>query len=148
MNIFDDLLSLLHSKTRIRSLFRDIDNDEMTRIINRMSNVLDEKIKLKDKESEKRAERIKMLVEIQKNMKNHGLSIDDLYGTSGTSSSRDTKKQRERYSFQYDTISGDTVLWYGSGVGRLPKDFLLYLERTGKKRMDCVISENGTELKE
>ena len=142
MNISDDLLYQLNSKIRIRSLFRDVDNDDMRRIMHRMNSVLDEKIKVKDKESEKREERMKMLVEIQKNMKSHGLSIDDLYVNSGSSGSTSKKGKRERYSFQYDTLSGDTVCWYGSGVGRLPKDFLLYLERTGKKRMDCAVYEN------
>lgn len=43
MNIFDELLHRLGSKTRIRSLFKDVGMDEMERIINRLNEVLEEK---------------------------------------------------------------------------------------------------------
>lgn len=47
MNIFDELLHRLGSKTRIRSLFKDVGMDEMERIINRLNEVLEEKIRKK-----------------------------------------------------------------------------------------------------
>lgn len=43
MNIFDELLHRLGSKTRIRSLFKDVGMDEMERVISRMNEVMEEK---------------------------------------------------------------------------------------------------------
>ena len=142
MNIFDEIISRLNSKSRIRSLFSDMDAEDMKRIIIRMNSVLDEKFKIKKLEKEQRKEKRNMIIKIQQTMKDNGLSLADFYEQNESISSSKRKTPREKYSFKYITLSGDTVFWYGSAVGRLPKPFQSYLDRTGKKRMDCIVNDS------
>ena len=147
MNIFEELHHRLGSKTRIRSLFKDVNSEEMERIIRKMKEVLAEKENEKLQEESKREEKKKSIEEIKKVMAERGLSFSDLslLDEMGKESKRKRKRKRNvsKHNFEYQTISGDTVRWYGSTTGRLPKDFQDYLDRTNKKRIDCIVNENG-----
>ena len=147
MNIFEEVLSRLNSKTSTRSLFSDVHPDDLQKIINRMSAVLEEKIKIKELEIEQRKEKKKksIIKQIQQTMKENDLSLDDFYDEDSDLQSLSRKNLRKKYSFQYITPTGDTVYWYGSTVGRVPKAFQSYLDRTGKKRMDCITNENADQ---
>ena len=46
MNVFEEILSRLSSKVRARSLFSDIAVEDMKKIINRITAIMDEKIQL------------------------------------------------------------------------------------------------------
>ena len=141
MNIFDELLHRLSSKTRIRSLFKDTGLDEMERIIKRLNEVLEEKSKEKHVEEQKRKEKLQSVEEIKKVMEEKGLSLSDLNLLQEGGKEGKRKRNVSKHHFEYETASGDTVRWYGSTTGRLPKDFQDYLERTGKKRIDCIADD-------
>ncbi|WP_062264568.1 H-NS family nucleoid-associated regulatory protein [Endozoicomonas arenosclerae] len=141
MNIFDELLHRLGSKTRIRSLFKDIAMDEMERIIHRLNEVLEEKNQEKEAEELKRKEKLQSVEEIKKVMESKGLSMSDLNLLQEMGKEGKRKRNVSKHNFEYQTASGDTVRWYGSTTGRLPKDFQDYLDRTGKKRIDCIVDD-------
>lgn len=142
MNIFEELHHRLGSKTRIRSLFKDVNAEEMERIINRMNEVLQEKFNEKEAEEAKREEKKQSIEEIKKAMAERGLSISDLSLLDEMGKESKRKRNVSKHNFEYQTISGDTVRWYGSTTGRLPKDFQDYLDRTNKKRTDCIVDND------
>ncbi|MGI9273239.1 MAG: H-NS histone family protein [Endozoicomonas sp.] len=139
MNIFDELLHRLGSKTRIRSLFKDIHADDMERVIARLNEVLEEKNQEKEAEDRKRKEKLSSIEEIKKAMEAKGLSMSDLSLLEEAGKESKRKRNVTKHDFEYQTHSGDTVRWYGSTTGRLPKAFQDYLDRTGKKRTDCIV---------
>ena len=141
MHIFDELLYRLGSKTRIRSLFKDIELDEMEHIINRMNEVLEEKNQDKEAKEIKRKEKLHNVEEIKKVLEAKGLSLSDLNLLQEIGKEDKRKRNVSKHNFEYQTISGDIVRWYGSTTGRLPKAFQDYLDYTGKKRLDCIIDK-------
>lgn len=136
MNVFEEIQHRLSSKTRIRSLFKDVHAEDLERIISRMNDVLAEKLEARDKEDEKRQAKMESIEAIKQIMNDRGVSLDDL----GTLELEAPKKRRniQKYTFEYQTETGDTIQWEGATTGRLPRDFQAYLDRTGKKRLDCV----------
>ncbi|OED40284.1 hypothetical protein ACH42_17400 [Endozoicomonas sp. (ex Bugula neritina AB1)] len=140
MNIFDEIQHRLSSKTRIRSLFKDIHVEDLERIISRMKDVCEEKQEAREKDEAKRKAKLESIDAIKQIMADRGVSIDDLGGADF----EDTPKRRrnvQKYNFEYQTETGDTIQWQGATTGRLPRDFQAYLERTGKKRLDCALEE-------
>ncbi len=136
MNIHDEIITRLNSKVRIRSLFSDTSIKEMKTVIEHMSAVLEDKLKAKEKEKGKIKAKKRIIMKIRQTMKDHDLSLADINELDNTVPS---KKTREKHTFEYITLSGDNILWYGSMAGRLPKAFQDYLDRTGKKRADCIV---------
>ncbi|MCW7555505.1 H-NS histone family protein [Endozoicomonas gorgoniicola] len=136
MNVFEEIQHRLSSKTRIRSLFKDVHAEDLERIISRMNDVLAEKLEARDKEDEKRQAKMESIEAIKQIMNDRGVSLDDL----GALEVELPKKRRniQKYTFEYQTEAGDTIQWQGATTGRLPRDFQAYLDRTGKKRLDCV----------
>ncbi|MDP0562609.1 MAG: H-NS family nucleoid-associated regulatory protein [Candidatus Endonucleobacter sp. (ex Gigantidas childressi)] len=142
MNIFDELLHRLSSKTRIRQLLKDVKAPELERILSRIKDTLKEKQLARDNEDAHRQLKIQSIEAIKQIMADRGVSMGDL-GLGGESTPR-RRRNTQKYTFQYETNTGDSSSWEGATTGRLPRDFQTYLERTGKKRMDCVI-ENKDE---
>ncbi|GAA4648817.1 H-NS family nucleoid-associated regulatory protein [Kistimonas scapharcae] len=139
MNIFDEIQHRLASKTRIRALFKDVHVEDIERIISRLEGILAEKKDAVAADEAKRQAKQENIDEVRRLLAERGLSLDDLDPTEEAA----PKKRRnvQKFTFQYETNSGDTVTWHGSTTGRLPKDFQTYLDRTGKKRLDCVIED-------
>ena len=139
MNIFDEIMHRLSSKTRIRSLFKDVHLEDLERIIERLQSITEEKRVAHEAEQAKNKEKEESIEQIRQMLEAKGLSLSDL----GVSEEDQPKKRRNvsKYTFEYVTKSGDTVQWYGSTTGRLPRDFQAYLDETGKKRLDCVVGE-------
>ena len=147
MNIFEEVLHRLSSKTRIRSLFKDVHVEDLERIVSRMNEVLAEKQEVRQKEEEKRQEKLASIENIRKLMADNGVSMDDL----GSLDQEGTQKRRrnvQKYTFEYLTEAGDRAQWQGATTGRLPRDFQAYLERTGKSRLDCALEPITTETTE
>ena len=141
MNMFEEIMHRLSSKTRIRSLFKDVHLEDLERIIERLQSITEEKRAAHEAEQAKNKEKEESIEQIRQMLEAKGLSLSDL----GVSEEDQPKKRRNvsKYTFEYVTKSGDTVQWYGSTTGRLPKDFQAYLDETGKKRLDCVIGEEA-----
>ncbi|WP_330924332.1 H-NS family nucleoid-associated regulatory protein [Candidatus Sororendozoicomonas aggregata] len=137
MNTFEELLERLSSKTRIRQLFKDTQNPELEKILSRMKDVLSEKQKERDLEEKQRQAKNDSIEAIKQIMADSGVSMGDL--NLGDNLSDKRRRKIQKYTFEYQTTSGDTTTWQGATTGRLPQEFQFYLERTGKKRMDCVI---------
>lgn len=141
MNIFDELHYRLGSKTRIRSLFKDVSAEALERIINRMNEVLQERENHKLAEDARREEKKHTIDEIKQAMAAKGLSLSDL--NSLDESGKEVKKRNvSKHNFEYQTLSSDKVRWHGSTTGRLPKDFQDYLDRSDKKRLDCIVDDD------
>lgn len=136
MNVFEEIQQRLSSKTRIRSLFKDVHVEDLERIIARMNDVLSEKQEVRGKEDEKRQAKQESIEAIIQIMSDRGVSLDDL----GVLEVDAPKKRRniQKYTFEYRTDAGDTIQWEGATTGRLPRDFQAYLNKTDKKRLDCV----------
>ena len=142
MNIFEEVIHRLGSKTRIRSLFKDVHLEDMESMISRMNEVLEEKYQHRKKEELRRQEKQNSIEEIKKVMANHGLTLED-FGDNTEKATVPVRKKRniKKFTFEYVDLAGDTVQWHGSTTGRLPKDFQVFLEKTGKKRTDCVVEQ-------
>ncbi|MGI9274867.1 MAG: hypothetical protein ACR2PT_08475 [Endozoicomonas sp.] len=140
MNVFEEIQHRLSSKTRIRSLFKDVHAEDLERIISRMNDVLAEKLEARERDDEKRKAKLESIDAIKQIMADRGVSLNDL---GELEEAVGTKRRRniQKYTFEYQTEAGDTIQWDGATTGRLPRDFQAYLDRTGKKRLDCVIEE-------
>ena len=137
MNISDEIYSRLSSKARIRSLFKDVHIDDLEKLIKRLVAVSNEKKEIKKKYEEQRQLKQSNIKDIKKIMEEKGISLNDL----GMIEFKDVSKKRkklQKYTFEYETGSGTKTKWQGATTGRLPKDFQDYLDRTGKKRLDCI----------
>ena len=140
MNIYDEVLYRLSSKVRIRSLFKDMHIEDVERVIQRCSEVLEEKVEEREEKNQRLEQKRKVIEEVRKILDDKGLSVSDLEESTDTAPRR---RNVQKFIFEYETLSGDIVHWHGSTTGRLPKEFQEFLTRTGKKRLDCV-SENET----
>ena len=143
MNIFEESLSVLKSKVQLRKLFQDMHVEDIQRVISRIESIYEEKLEAQ-KEVEQEQERKREAIEaVLKEMQDKGLDINDLAvmgkGT-GTESNR-KGKTRQRYQFEYQAEDGTVVSWEGATTGRIPAEFSAYLERTGKERKDCIVTE-------
>ncbi|PJE80613.1 DNA-binding protein H-NS, plasmid [invertebrate metagenome] len=144
MNTIDDILKHLSSKRRVRYLFRDTHISDIEKIIKLMNSILEEKKHKHQAETAKLKARKKYAKEIQKLMVDKGLSLEDL--CHELNSSTTTRRSiPTKHNFEYLTLSGDTVQWYGSSTGRVPRDFQRYLDKTGKNRMQCVLPNTSPE---
>ncbi|CAM3772992.1 H-NS histone family protein [Parendozoicomonas haliclonae] len=143
MNMFEEIMHRLSSKTRMRGLFKDVHLEDMERIVERMQALIDEKRAEQQAAEEKNKEKAESIEQIRKMLEEKGLSLSDLGGSEDAL----PKKRRNvsKHNFEYVTKAGDTVTWYGSTTGRLPKEFQLYLEETGKKRQDCIVGGSEEE---
>ncbi|WP_257255491.1 MULTISPECIES: H-NS histone family protein [unclassified Endozoicomonas] len=139
MNVFEEIHHRLSSKARIRSLFKDVHVEDLERIISRMQDVLQEKVEARNKIDEERQAKLKSIEAVKQIMAERGISMDDLDHLEVAAPKR--RRNVQRFTFEYRTEAGDTVQWDGSTTGRLPRDFQSYLDRTGKKRLDCVVEE-------
>ena len=143
MNIFEEVLHRLSSKTRIRQLFKDVHAEDLERIISRLNGALAEKQEARAKDEEKRKKKQESIEVIKQIMADRGVSMNDL-GIGNLDLDEAAPKRRrniQKYTFEYENESGELVKWDGATTGRLPSDFQAYLQRTGKKRLDCALSE-------
>lgn len=141
MNIFEEVLHRLSSKTRARQLFKDVHAEDLERMIARLQDVLNEKQEARAKDEEKRKQKLENIEAIRQFMVDRGVSINDL-GLSSLEQDEVAPKRRrnvQKYMFEYQNESGELLKWEGATTGRLPRDFQTYLERTGKKRLECVL---------
>ena len=141
MNIFEEVLHRLSSKTRARQLFKDVHAEDLERMIARLQDVLNEKQEARAKDEEKRKQKLENIEAIRQFMVDRGVSINDL-GLSSLEQDEVAPKRRrnvQKYMFEYQNESGEMLKWEGATTGRLPRDFQTYLERTGKKRLECVL---------
>ncbi len=143
MNIFEEVLHRLSSKTRIRQLFKDVHAEDLERIISRLNSALVEKQEARAKDEEKRKEKQESIEVIKKIMADRGVSMNDLGIGSLEQDDAAPKRRRniQKYTFEYESESGERKTWNGATTGRLPSDFQAYLQRTGKKRLDCALDE-------
>ena len=141
MNIFEESLAVLKSKTKLRALFRDVHIEDVESVLSRVQAVLEEKTEEARQQAAALQEKQEQLQGIVQMMKEHGISLEDLDVLAGKSITRKPRKRRDvqRMTFRYETNGGNQVIWQGSNAGRIPADFAAYLERTGKKRLDCVV---------
>lgn len=148
MNIFEEIQQRLASKTRIRALFKDVHIEDVEHIINHLQSILTEKRDAIEAHAAKRKAKIEDINEVRRILAERGLSLGDLDPSEEGKFAVKKRRNVQRFTFQYETSSGDTITWHGSTTGRLPKDFQTYLDLTGKKRLDCVVEEATAELAE
>lgn len=139
MNILDELNNRLSSKSRIRSLFKDVSVPELEKILGRLQDIYAEKLSFKEVEEEKRKKKMNDIAVIQQVMAERGLSLADFDAKDSGNKGGRKRRKVSKYTFEYQTVAGDKVRWHGYTTGRAPKAFQDYLERSGKKRSDCVV---------
>ena len=138
MNIFEEVMHRLSSKTRMRGLFRDVHVEDLERIVSRLQDVLEEKRAAVEEQEKKIKAKQSSIDAIKKMMDEKGISLED-FGTSTVSEKK--KRNIKRYLFEFQDAGGSTQQWEGSLTGRAPKVFQEYLQRTGKERAECIIEE-------
>ena len=120
MNIFEEVMHRLSSKTRMRGLFRDVHIEDLERIVTRLKDVLEEKRKNVVVEQEKIKAKQSSIDVIRKMMEEKGVSLEDF----GSQASGEKKKRNiKRYLFEYADADDNTHQWEGSLTGRAPKIF-------------------------
>ena len=139
MNIFNEIQHGLSSKTRIRSLFKDIHAEDLEAMISRMSDILEEKKEARAKEAEKMKAKKDSINAIKQIMAEHGVSINDLGELELDDVAPKRRRNIQKYVFAYESKGGDRIEWQGATTGRLPSEFDAYLKRTGKSRLDCAV---------
>ncbi|WP_257266538.1 H-NS histone family protein [Endozoicomonas sp. ONNA2] len=139
MKLLDELHHRLGSKSRIRSLFKDVSIQDLEKILDRLKGVHKEKLQSRVKEDAKRQKKMKDIVAIQKEMVELGITLSDLDNISEPGKTGKRRRTVTRHIFQYENSAGQIVHWEGSTTGRLPKAFQEYLEKTQKKRAECII---------
>ena len=141
MNIFDELHHRLSSKSRIRSLFKDASVPDLERVLARLNEVYQEKLDVRKVKEEQRQQKLNYIKTIQKEMEALGLTLSDFDELDESGKVKVGRRRRNvsKHTFEYETLAGDSVKWYGSTTGRLPRGFQDYLEKTGKKRTDCIV---------
>ena len=138
VNVFDEIMHRLSSKTRIRSLFKDVHVEDLERIANRLTEVLEEKQKAVSDEKEKQQAKQSNIDAIRRMMEERGVSLEDF----GQVVHGEKKKRNiKRYLFEYADASGNKYQWEGSLTGRAPKIFQEYLQLTHRERQECIIEE-------
>ena len=140
MNIFDELHHRLSSKSRIRSLFKDASVQDLERVLTRLNEVYQEKLDARKAQEKQRQQKLNDIKAIQKEMAVLGLTLSDFDELDEAGNIKGRRRRNvSKHTFEYETLSGDTIRWYGSTTGRLPRAFQDYLEKTGKKRTDCIV---------
>lgn len=138
MKIFEESLAILKSKTKLRTLFKNIHVEDVKNVLSRVQSVLEEKKEDVEQQAvslQAKQEQLKSVIQL---MKEHNISLEEL---NNSLAGKSTRKRRDvqRMTFRYETNDGNEIIWEGSNAGRIPSDFATYLERTGKKRLDCVV---------
>lgn len=142
MNVFDEALGVLKSKVQVRKLFHDMHAEDLQRVISRIEAIYEEKLIAQMAVEEEQARKKEALDTVVKQLKKLGLSLDDIKDLADYKSSSGRKgKIRQRYLFRYEAADGSPVDWEGATTGRIPAAFMAYLERTGKDRKACIVSE-------
>ena len=139
MKLLDEIHHRLGSKSRIRSLFKDISVHELEKMLDRLRDVHQEKLQSRVKEDAKRQKKLDDIAAIQKEMAELGVTLSDLDGIDDSGKSTKRRRVVTKHIFQYEDAAGEMVQWEGSTTGRLPKDFQEYLEKTKKKRAECIV---------
>ena len=139
MKLLDEIHHRLGSKSRIRSLFKDISVHELEKMLDRLRDVHQEKLQSRVKEDAKRQKKLDDIAAIQKEMAELGVTLSDLDGIDDSGKSTKRRRVVTKHIFQYEDAAGELVQWEGSTTGRLPKEFQEYLEKTKKKRAECIV---------
>lgn len=139
MKLLDELHHRLGSKSRIRSLFKDISVQDLEKMLDRLKEVHEEKLQSRVKEDAKRQKKMTDIAAIQKEMVELGITLSDLDNITEPGKSSKRRRAVAKHTFQYENTAGETILWEGSTTGRLPRDFQEYLEKTQKKRAECIV---------
>ncbi|WP_330924317.1 H-NS family nucleoid-associated regulatory protein [Candidatus Sororendozoicomonas aggregata] len=142
MNIFEEAIDILKSKVQMRKLFQDMHVEDLQRVVSRIESIYDEKLQLQHEQQQQQSRKREAVEAVVNQMKELGLSLEDLGAISVGTSTR-KHKPRERFVFSYETKDGNSVNWEGVTTGRIPAEFSEFLQRTGKDRKDCIVSELG-----
>lgn len=144
---------ILSNRQNIRRYIKshDIQIDQVTRLINRMSAVRDEMVEEAEAIEQERKEKMKKVEEAKKLLKENGLSISDIVETErgnglprkarGRRSDAGRPKSNPLGLYEYEDKDGKKQQIELRRVGRPPEDFSAYLQKTGKKRKDCLIKQ-------
>ncbi|GFS26635.1 DNA-binding protein H-NS [Elysia marginata] len=139
MNIFEESLAVLKSKTKLRTLFKSVHIEDVENVLSRVQAVLEEKKEEVEQQAAALQEKQEQLQTIIQLMKDHNISLEELNDSLAGKSTTRKRRDVQRMTFRYETNEGNEIIWEGSNAGRIPADFAAYLERTGKKRLDCVV---------
>ena len=143
MNIFEEAIDILKSKVQMRKLFQDMHVEDLQRVVSRIESIYEEKLLVQFEEEEEQGRKKEAVDTIVNQMKELGLSLEDLEAIAGSSTTTRKHKPRQRFVFSYEANDGSAVNWEGATTGRIPAEFSDYLQRTGKDRKDCIVSEQG-----
>ena len=141
MNIFEESLAILSNKAKIRKLVAGLHSEDLRRIIDRIEAVHQELLETEQAKEAELEQKKAAIAEMKEKLKELGLSVDDLGVVASEAKPKQKRqyKQREKFTFQYETESGEQRQWTGAQVGRKPDDFTAFLERTGKTAEECIV---------
>ncbi len=138
MNIFEQSISILKSKIKLRNLCKPMHVEDVEAIIARLKAVYNEKLEEAEKEEKLNLVKSKLIKQIIDLMNKGNISKEDL---DNAIDAKTKKRNIKRRTFCYKNVSGSEIYWRGSSGGRIPTAFRQYLNKTGKKREDCIVHQ-------
>lgn len=150
-------LEIVSNRQNIRRFLKtnEMHLDQLTRIINRFQAVKDDMLAEAEAIERERKEKMKKVEEAKKVLKENGLSIEDIVSTErGNGLPRKSRGRRSDVGkpknnplglYEYEDKDGKKQRIELRRVGRPPEAFSEYLQKTGKKRKDCLVKELESE---
>lgn len=115
-----EFLQILTHGRRLQGAVKDLSSEELQEVISKLTSIVDSK---KDKEKEEKkvqAEKQAKIAKIQEQLKNAGLSLDDLNESELISKIGKSGKKRP-VKYKLVDSNGEPHFW--TGIGRMPKIF-------------------------
>ena len=123
---------LLHTR-KLQAAVKDLSLDELNLVAPKLSIIIDKRNTRAEKDKLAKKERLNKIEEIKQQLKDSGLSINDLDAV--VAKRRKNTPRPPKYSIK--NSHGELITW--TGQGRMPNIFKYQLER-GKRIEDFLIS--------
>ncbi|MCY4473754.1 MAG: hypothetical protein OXC07_13190 [Kistimonas sp.] len=138
MNIPEEL----GKKRSARKIFSQTSLEDLTKILKNLHQIEQEKqeeLRVAEQQNQARQENVRHILEL---MQKQNVSVEDLKADwKGNKGGTGRKRQLPHYRFTFHRNDGQPDSWDGPLIGQLPTEFRMFLERTGKKRADCIERE-------
>lgn len=124
-------------KRYVRKTFSQTSLEDLTKITKNLEQLAEEKkeaLRAAEEQNKAHQENVRYVLQI---MQERDVSLDDL-DRNQVKNGSGNKRKIQRYRFAFSETDGKSVSWEGPLVGQMPAEFRRFLERTGKKRSDCI----------
>ena len=115
-----EFLQILTHGRRLQGAVKDLSSDELEEVITKLTSIIESKKEKEQEEKKVQAEKLEKIAKIQEQLKEAGLSLNDLNESELISKiSKSGKKRPVKYKLVDE--NGEPHFW--TGIGRMPKIF-------------------------